>query len=98
MRRFVLLLVVCFLPTFAGAEAPTERYAPAQLRVAQSLLEHARAAAALGELELAGTLARQASFDAWLARDMTESEHLRAEAAEVRSAATILVKRLSARR
>jgi hypothetical protein len=98
MQRLVLVILSLFLPTFACAEAPTERYAPAQLRVAQTLLEHARAAAALGELELAGELARQARFDAWLARDMTESEHLRAEAAEVRSAATILVKRLSARR
>lgn len=98
MGRLALLFLSSLLPAFAGAEAPTERYAPVQLRVAQTLLEHARAAAALGEEEWAGKLARQASLDAWLARNMTESEHLRAEAAEVRSAASAFVKRLGARR
>jgi hypothetical protein len=98
VRKLLLLFLSSLLPTIACAEAPTERYAPAQLRVAQSLLEHARASAALGETEWAGKLARQAGLDAWLARNMTESEHLRAEAVEVRSAARALVKQLRARR
>ena len=86
------------LPAFACADAPTERYAPVQLRFAQSFLEQARARAALGETRLASTLAWQASFDARLAWGMTDSEQLRAEAAEVGGAASALVLRLSARR
>jgi hypothetical protein len=98
MRALASIALVLLIAAPASADPATERYAPAQLRVAQNLLEHARAAAALGELERAGKLARQASFDAWLARGMTESGRLHAEAAEVRSAATRLVKRLAARR
>ena len=98
MRALVAVATSVFALTCSAADTATERYAPAQLRVAQKLLEHARAAAALGEAEWAGKLARQASFDAWLARDMTESEHLRAQAAEVRSAARALITRLTPRR
>jgi hypothetical protein len=93
-----LLLAVFLLPAFAHAETPTERYAPAQLRVARNLLESARAAAALGEVGKAGSLAWQASLDARLTWGMTESEHLRAEAAEVAGAASALITRLKARR
>jgi Domain of unknown function (DUF4398) len=91
---FALLLAVAA----AHAEMPTERYAPAQLRVAHDLLERARAAAANGDIARAGKLAWQASFDARLAWGMTESQHLRAEAAEVGGAASALVTRLAARR
>jgi Domain of unknown function (DUF4398) len=79
------------------ADPATERYAPAQLNVARDLLEAARAYAALGELGKASRVAWQASFDARLAWGMTESEHLRAEAVEVGSAASALVVRISAR-
>ena len=96
MRVFLLwLLALGFSP--AQADPATERYAPAQLRVANDLLESARAAAARGDSALAGKLAWQASFDARLAWGMTESEHLRAEAVEVGSAASALVVRISAR-
>jgi cell division inhibitor SulA len=98
MRALIAVLASFFFLTGPRAEDATERYAPAQLRVAQSLLEHAQAAAAMGESRRAGELARQASFDAWLARDMTESEQLRAEAAEVRSAARALIMRPAPRR
>jgi hypothetical protein len=89
-----LLLLSLAVPT-ARAELATERYAPAQLRVAYDLLEHARAAAALGELERAGRLAWAASLDARLAWGMTEDEQLRAEAGEVGRAAGALVHRLA---
>jgi hypothetical protein len=94
----LLLLALLLTAPAVRAETPTERYAPAQLHVAHALLEHARAAAALGEIERAWTLARQASLDARLAWGMTESEHLRAEAAEVGGAARALLTRLAARR
>jgi hypothetical protein len=95
MRRLVLLTFLV-LPLPLRAELATERYAPAQLRVAQDLLERARARAALGEVGAASTLARQAGFDARLAWGMSESEALRAEAAQVGGAANALVTRLSA--
>lgn len=91
-------IILFLLLAPASAEPPTEHYAPAQLRVARTLLEHARAAAALGEVERAGKLAWQASLDARLAWGMTESERLRAEAAEVGGAASALTRRLAARR
>jgi hypothetical protein len=94
----LLSLVFLFLASPVRAETPTERYAPAQLRVAQDLLDRARAFAALGEVERAGKLAWQANLDARLAWGMTESPHLRAEAAEVGGAARALVTRLAGRR
>ncbi|HVJ24188.1 MAG TPA: hypothetical protein VM756_09675, partial [Burkholderiales bacterium] len=69
-----------------------------QLRVAQHFLEQARARAALGETQRASTLAWQASFDARLAWGMSDSEELRAEAAELGGAANALVRRLTLRR
>jgi hypothetical protein len=94
--RAILLLLILVLPLPLRAELATERYAPAQLRVAQELLERARARAALGETGAASSLARQAGFDARLAWGMSESEALRAEAAEVGGAARALATRLSA--
>lgn len=95
MRAFLFWL---FLALAAGARADpaTERYAPAQLRVANDLLERARTAAARGDSALAGKLAWQASFDARLAWGMSDSPHLRSEAAEVAGAANTLVRRLAA--
>ena len=91
-------VALAMLPVLAQADAATERYAPAQLLVAQRFLEHARAAAALGEPGKAGVLAWQASLDARLAWGMTESEHLRAEALEVGQAARALAARLGGER
>ena len=95
-RVLFSLLLLLAVPA-ARADPATERYAPGQLRVAEAFLENARAAAALGDLERAGRLAWQASLDARLAWGMTESEQLRAEAAEVGRAAGALVERLAAR-
>ena len=95
--RFVLALVLLLAIPAAHADPATERYAPAQLRVASDLLAEARAAAARGDPRRAAQLAWQAGFDARLAWGMTESEHLRAEAVEVAGAASALVTRLSAR-
>jgi hypothetical protein len=91
------LLVLCALlfASAAHAERPTERYAPAQLRVAHEMLERARAAAALGDTARAGRLAWQAGLDARLAWGMTESDLLRAEAAEIGGAARALVAALA---
>ena len=96
--RAALLLAGFLLPAFACAESPTERYAPVKLRVARNFLEQAHARAALGEKQLASTLAWQASFDARLAWGMSDSEQLRAEAAELGGEASALYLRLSPRR
>ena len=97
--RVLIAIVLSLLPLAAArAENATEHYAPVQLRVARELLESARARAALGETERAARLAWQASLDARLAWGMTESELLRAEAAEVGGAASALASRLAAGR
>ena len=98
MRALASIVLFFLLAAPAHADLATERYASAQLRVARDFLESARAHAALGELGQAGALARQANLEARLAWGMTESEHLRAEAAEVGGAASALVTRLGARR
>ena len=98
MRMFVPALIALMLAAPASAERATERYAPAQLDVARSLLENARAHAALGEFGRAEALARQASLDARLAWGMTESEHLRAEAARLGGAAAALAEQAGLRR
>ena len=95
---YVLALLLLLAVPAAHADPATERYAPAQLRVASDLLEEARAAAARGDPRRAAQLAWQASFDARLAWGMTESEQLRAEVVEVGGAASALVARLTARR
>jgi len=94
----VRLLALSVLPPLAQAEAPTERYAPAQVSVARDFLERAKAAALRGESEQAGKLAWQASLDARLAWSMTRSEHLRTEAASIGASASVLVRRLAERR
>lgn len=97
MRKLALsLLFLCF-GSVAQADLATERYAPAQLSVAQDFLERAHAAAARGDSGLAGKLAWQASLDARLTWAMTESPPLRAAAAEVGVAAGALIHRLAAR-
>jgi hypothetical protein len=93
-----IAMLILFLPAPVRAETPTERYAPAQLGVARHFLERARAHAALGEHAQAGRFASQAAFDARLTWGMSDSPHLRAEAAEVGRAANALVTRLAAPR
>lgn len=96
--RTALLSLAVLLPAAALAEPPTERYAPSQLAVAQQMLERARLAALRGDAALAGTFAWQASLDARLTWKMTRSEALRADAAAVARAASVLVTKLAARR
>jgi len=96
-RAHLLLALVLAGAADGLAEPATERYAPAQIRVAQDFLESARAAAARGDSARAGKLAWQASLDARLAWAMTESQALRDDAAEVGSAASELIARLAGR-
>lgn len=95
MRRGFFL--VLFLAAAAHAQAPTERYAPAQLGIARDFLEQARAAALRGDAERAGKLAWQAGLDARLAWRMSDSEHIRAEASRIAASAGLLVGRLAGR-
>jgi len=94
--RCGFFLMLC-LAAVAHAEAPTERYAPAQLGVARDFLEQARAAALKGDSERAGKLAWQAGLDARLAWGMSDAEHIRAEAARIAASAGLLVGRLAGR-
>ena len=72
MRWLLLFPAVLFIAT-AHAERATERYAPAQLSVAQDLLERARAAAALEDHNAAAAYAQQAEVDARIAWGMTDA-------------------------
>ena len=67
----------------ARAEPATARYAAAQLGFAETGLQRASEASALGDLLLAQRLSAQARLDARLAWSMTESKALRRAAAEV---------------
>ena len=96
-RKFVVLIFALAGSPAAYAELATERYAPAQIRIAQDVLERARAAAALGDVARAGKLAWQASLDARLTWAMTESAALRADAARIGGAALKLTARLAGR-
>lgn len=89
--RFVLLSLPLLLACAAAhAERATERYAPAQISVAQDLLERARAAAALEQYTTAATYAQQAQVDARIAYGMTDAPALRAEAQAIHGAAAAL--------
>jgi hypothetical protein len=92
-RLLALLLLAGAAPLHA--ELATERYAPAQLRVGHDFLEQAHAAAARGDVRLAGRLAWQAGLDARLAWRMTESAELRADAAELGGAANMFIRHLA---
>jgi hypothetical protein len=97
MAKWVLLAFLLIAAPASWAERATARYAPVQLRVAQDLLDRARAAAVLGDLPLAGKLAWQANLDARLAWAMSDSTELRADAAEVGGAAATLINQLARR-
>jgi hypothetical protein len=97
--RWLLALSFVFLAATAHAERATERYAPAQISVAQDLLERARAAAALEDHNAAAAYAQQAEVDARIAWGMTDASGLRAQAAEVAAGAEAILhppQRLSA--
>jgi hypothetical protein len=93
--RFAAAFLLAVAAPASKADPATERYAPAQLRVASDFLERARDAAARGDAALAARLAWQASFDARLAWGMTESPQLRADAAEVGGEANALIEELA---
>lgn len=96
MHRLVTIALAALASAAAvAAEPAAARYAPAQLALGHQLLERAQEAAASGDTRLAGRLAWQAGLDARLAWGMTESEELRAEAAELGGAARALVRRLA---
>ena len=59
-------LMLLSIPLAVHAELATERYAPAQLSMAQAMLERAKARAALGEPARAAKFAWQARLDAAL--------------------------------
>src|SRR5690348_7756493 len=90
MRSVLLILPLAFACAAAHAERATERYAPAQISVAQDLLERARAAAALEQYTTAATYAQQAQVDARIAYGMTDAPALRAEAEAIHGAAAAL--------
>lgn len=96
-RTLVVLVLALGGSPAVYAELATERYAPAQILMAQEMLERARAAATLGDTARAGKLAWQASLDARLAWAMTESAVLRADAAKIGGAALKLNARLAGR-
>jgi hypothetical protein len=65
------------------AEPPTARYAAAQLALAQSELDGARAALQMHDYPLARQLAAQADLDARLAWAMSDSPFLRRAALDL---------------
>jgi hypothetical protein len=81
--RCWLLFTIFFLPGLSMAEPATARYAPVQLAVADAALDRAERAMRRGEVALARRLAAQAALDARLTWAMTDSGHLRREAARM---------------
>jgi len=78
-----LLLVFFCACTGLRAEPPTAPYAAAQLAVAESELDRARAALRVNDHAAARQLAEQAQLDARLAWGMTESAFVRRAAIEL---------------
>ena len=97
MRGLALLLSL-FVPLTAAAQSATERYAPAQLEMAQQSMQRAREALLMGEGWLAGRLAWQASVDARLAWAMSEAPAVRTPAAAIAAEAARLVRQAAAAR
>jgi hypothetical protein len=96
MRLVLLAACLALSGAAAAGDRATERYAPDQLQMAQSSLELARAAAALGDAQLVGTYAWQASVDARLAWAMSDSAAVRGPAARIFDEASRLVHRAAA--
>ena len=82
--RFVANIAVVLLGAFPAAHADpaTAQFAGAQLLMAQTALEGARAALQQHDYAMARRLAAQASLDARLAWGMTDSAAARRDAAE----------------
>ena len=87
-RLFTLAWLLAAAPVFA--EQATERYASAQLRVAQKELDRAVALVLRGNTEQARRAAAGAALDARLAWGMTDSAYLRREAAQIYQTASSL--------
>ena len=83
MRLLVLLAALALSSVAAAGDRATERYAPDQLQMAEQSLQSAREAALRGDISLAGTLASQASLDARLAWQMSDSAAVRGPAARI---------------
>ncbi|HEX6318091.1 MAG TPA: DUF4398 domain-containing protein [Burkholderiales bacterium] len=83
LRRVILAAMVLLACGTARAEPPIAAFAPAQLRLAEDVLQRAEEALAQRDYELARRLAAQAGLDARLAYGMTDSAFLRRDAARV---------------
>ena len=83
MFRRVILAAMVIAPAIAWGEPPIAAFAPAQLRLAEDVLQRAEEALAQRDFELARRLAAQAGLDARLAYGMTDSAFLRRDAARV---------------
>lgn len=83
MRGRLAALALLLAVPAAHAGPATAPLAPGQLRMAEIALEHAEAALAIGEYDIADKLAWQAGLDARLAWSMTDSQFVRRDAAEL---------------
>jgi hypothetical protein len=83
MQRCAVALAVLGAVAAARAEPPTAQFAGAQLLMAQTALEGARAALEQHDYAMARRFAAQASLDARLAWRMTDSEAARHDAVEL---------------
>lgn len=83
--------------TVAHVEPAAARYAPQQLRIAQSKLQQAQTAMANEDHERARRLAQQAEVDARLAWSEAESEQARDALAEVQKSIQTLKRELHRR-
>ena len=88
--RLILAASMVFFSGMACGESATALFAPAQLRLAESLLQRARDALAQRDYELARRFAVQAGFDARLAYGMSDSAFLRRDATRVHEASAHL--------
>ena len=83
MLRLVLSLILLSACAGLRAELPTAPYAAAQLNLAETELDGARAALQMNDHALARQLAAQAQLDARLAWGMTDSPFVRRAALEL---------------
>jgi hypothetical protein len=98
VKALALLAALVFAGTAVADDLrATARYAPAQLQMAQQSLERAREAALMGQASLAGTLAWDASVDARLAWEMSDSPAIRGAAARVFQEASLLARQVADR-
>jgi hypothetical protein len=86
LPRLLPSVLAILVSSAAHAEPPTARYASVQIDVARAELEHARAAAALGEAADAARLAWSAQLDARIGWAMSDSALLHTQAADIAQA------------